>query len=241
MKKGIMAVFITAIIMVLAGISSAGTIALEEIKAITAESSENINSGKVVKVLLQPGELFLKRTKGWIIAPASVERNKENKGIMGSKNADRILVEYEKERPPQPSFKIEYLKEYAQVGKPNYVFAKAYVAQTPDDSAEYFAILASKKEIFLNKKNKQVYFFNVEKLDIKLSPALFFSYGEDKDKGKYVNILVVDEDEVKNLHTGSVKTAVFRFYPSNMTVVAKGDIGNSEKKLYEWKGKREDD
>ncbi|MDI9560228.1 MAG: hypothetical protein QM235_03450 [Pseudomonadota bacterium] len=240
MKKGIVALLFatTTILAISASILHADNIPVEVIKTITAESAENIKTEKVAKVTMQPGEINFQKTKGWNIFPVAVsKKNDEGKLIMTDKNAGMVFAEYEKVKPPLPMFNVKALNKHAYVGKPNYALVKAYVAQRPDNAEEYFATLASKYELMIYTKDKHTYFANLEGLDIKLMPALFFSYGEDN--GKYINILVTDEDEVKNLHTGSVKTAVFKFYPAEMKVSAKGSI-NEEKNLYQWKGKRED-
>ena len=196
---------------------------------------------KILKVdvtLYQPGEVNFKRTKGWAIFPVAVsKKNEAGELIMADKNAAMVFAEYEKVKPPLPMFNTKSLNKHAYVGKPNYALVKAYVAQRPDEPSEYFAVLASKNELLVYTKDKRTYFADLEALDIKLSPALFFSYGEDK--GKYINILVVDEDEVKNLHTGNVKTVVFKLYTSEMKIYASGSI-TDEKTLYEWKGKRQE-
>jgi len=233
--------FILAVAMLVMSAATllADTIPIEDIKKITAESSENIKSEKVIKMLLQPGKVIFKRTKGWAIYPVGAsELNKEGDLIMTDKNAAVMFADYEMVKPPQPRFNTRVLNKYTHVGKPNYALVKAHVAQRPDEPSEYFAVLASKKEFFIYTIDKHTYFADLESLDIKLSPALFFSYGKDGDK--CINILVVDEDEVPNLHTGNVKTAIFKFYPAEMKISATGAI-KSEKKLYKWKGKREDD
>jgi len=238
MNKTIKLILATTIFVLTSTALMANTVSIGDIKAITMESSENIKSEKVINVPMKPGAVNYQRTKGWAIFPVGVStKNGAGQLIMTDKSAGMVFAEYEKVRPPLPTFNTKALDKYAHVGKPNYALVKAYVAQRPDIPTEYFAVVASRNELLVYTKDKRTYFSNLEGLDIKLSPALFFSYGEGKSK--YINILVVDEDEVKNMHTGSVKTAVFRFYPDEMKISVSGSI-TDEKSLYEWKGKRED-
>ncbi len=237
-QKTIMLISVVAIYVLTSTLLMAGTIPIEDIKAIVAESSENMKNEKVIRVLLQPGEVAFKRTKGWaIFTSTAMKKNVEGVLVTTDENADMMFAEYEKVRPPLPTYNLKPLKKYAYVGKPNYALVKAYVAQRTDKPDEYFAVLASRNELMIYTKDKRTYFANLEPLDIKLSPTMFFSYGEDKGI-PYIKILVVDEDEVKNLHTGNVKTVVFKLCLSEMKISATGFI-TDEKPLYEWKGKRE--
>jgi hypothetical protein len=234
--KKTLTIVLTMVVLLSANIAIADTISIEEVKKITTESSENIKNEKVISVILKPGDKLFKRYKGWTVFATAAERNENGELIYADRNANTIYAEYEKIKPPIPSLNIKPLNKLANKGKPNYSFVKSYIVQRPDIPEEYFAIVASKNEMMVYIKDKHTYFANLEPLDIKISPTLFISFNEQE---KYINILVVDEDEVKNLHTGTPKIAKFTFNPAKMTMSAKGSI-NEEKQLYVWKGKREE-
>jgi hypothetical protein len=104
-----MALLFAAILLISAGVLCADNTPIEVIKAITAESAENIKSEKVVKVTMQPGEINFQKTKGWNIFPVAVsKKNDEGKLIMTDKNAGMVFAEYEKVKPPLPMFDVRH-------------------------------------------------------------------------------------------------------------------------------------
>ena len=91
-----------------------------------------------------------------------------------------------------------------------------YRIERPDDSTQSMLAIGTKENIFVMLFANDFYYRHyipIKDLAISWKPALFFRYGED-DRGKHVQLLITDENDVSRFHLGGVKTAVIKVYPA---------------------------
>lgn len=91
-----------------------------------------------------------------------------------------------------------------------------YRIEWPEDSTQSMLAIGTKENIFIMLFANDFYYryyIPIKGLAIPWKPALFFRYGED-DRGKHVQLLITDENDVGRFHLGGVKMAVIKVYPA---------------------------
>ena len=200
-------------------------LSLAELKAFTDESRELVTQGTVKEIILEElGNHIL--VDDWDIWP----------GYSMALFSPRSLPFRPAAGPDMKAVKSLGEKR----GKKFSELLRVFTLQVSDNPKKTYIVNAYRDEfniVAYNTTDKLVFFLNLKELNIQFRPAMFFAKGED-DVGKYVKILIVDEDNVSKLHQGGFKYAVVKFYPDQLKASASGDAQRSIEELYPWKGPR---
>lgn len=203
---------------------------LDEIKEITGKSKQLIASGVVKEIPVQPTPKKLIKIDEWVFWMNNI-----------SDHWRTVLFMKEGLKGGIPPANLESLKPVAdEYGVANFTLLKIYTVRQDGDPSKKYIVHAHRNEFGIvthNNSDKLVSYLDLEKLGIKLKPALFFSDGTDEG-GSFLKILVVDEDNVSKLHRGDFKYVIVKFYPVSMKVSSSGTINTPSKGLYPWRGKR---
>lgn len=225
MKRGIISILALAACIFLNVTCNAqqqpASVDAKELKEITDASKSLFSEGKVREIKVFPSEkgFFTEINKEWLYNLAAGKPEHHRQFL--------ILVPLSNRIPPTQSLKLKSLKSTAEkLNKWDYELVRLYSMQKPEDPSLTDLVAVCKDNILFatyRQKDKYELTIPLEDLSIAARPALFFSYGEDKD-GKFVKILVVDEDQVSVLHRPGIKAAVFKYYPAAMKVSSYGAI-----------------
>ncbi len=212
----------------------AENIRLKEIRQIAEDSKQLLNSGYVKEIRLQPSPTRYQDADDWVFW---VDNKAEHWSSI-------TLVPRNYRKPPVPGVSLKQLNSLAdQQAVTNYTLLKIYSIKDTEDPKKTFLINAHRNEFNIaayTDTDKRVCYVDLKPLEIQVKPALFFATDTDA-AGKFFKILIMDENNVATLHRGVSKYAIVKYYPATMTVSASGSITLPLKKLYVWKGKREEE
>jgi len=206
---------------------------LQAIRQITEDSKNLVSSGIVKELKIGPSPTRYMEAGDWIL---TVNNKADHWSMI-------LFAPKSLRKPPTPATELKKLNSLAdQHAVPNYTMLKVYSVRDGDDPKKTFLVNAGRNELSIiayNDKDNMVCYLDLEALQIPFKPALFFARGDDSD-GRFLKILVLDEDNISRLHRGSSRYAIVKYYPAAMKVSSSGAVTIPARDLYAWKGKRQE-